>query len=103
MAVFDAVLSPAAKPAINFTVGAGASSAERTDFGAGEIFAMNSDKDIMIKFGVPGSVPAATAADFRIPAGVTVEFTMDRNWTSYKIFNNGAATATIWAQPLNPR
>jgi hypothetical protein len=107
MALFDSVLAPvgastttqATRTDQTGTVNSGASSAEIA-MGAYQYFAFNASGDVNLRFGGVG-LPAATAADFRIPSGVTVVYPVTKQNPSFRIFNAGGSTITWWLQPLS--
>jgi hypothetical protein len=64
-----------------------------------QIFAINANGDINIRFGNAG-MPAATTADFRIPNGVVATYQVPLNWDRFRIFNPTGGNVTYWIQPL---
>lgn len=83
---------------INGTVLAATSSAEIV-LSRYQLFAINANGDINIRFGSAG-MPAAAATDFRIPANVVATYQVPQQWDRFRLFNNGATTVTYWIQPL---
>lgn len=77
-----------------------------TDTSSGEIvlgrytiFAINANADINIRCGNSG-MPAASSADFRIPAGVVATYAVPEQWDRIRLYNNTASGLTYWIQPL---
>jgi hypothetical protein len=64
-----------------------------------QLFAINANGDINIRFGNAG-MPAAAATDFRIPSGIIATYQVPANWDRFRIFNPGGTTITYWIQPL---
>jgi|SRR5581483_7466162 len=95
MAVFDAILLPAQKASVKIAGLAASTSSSEQTLGNNEIFAINADQDITIKFGAAGLSNAATT-DFRIPANSTLVFDVGTKFTSFKVFNQGASAANIY-------
>lgn len=83
---------------LNGTVAATSSSAEIV-LGRYQLFAINANGDVNIRFGNSG-MPAAAATDFRIPASVVATYQVPQQWDRLRIFNPGGATITYWIQPL---
>lgn len=102
MATFAAIFVPAG--------GASTSTADKTGtlttvtssaeivFGRYQMFAINANGDINIRFGVAG-MPAASTADFRIPSGVVATYQFSQN-DRIRIFNPTGGNVTYWIQPL---
>lgn len=64
-----------------------------------QLFALNANGDINIRFGNTG-MPAAAATDFRLPAGSIVTYRIPAQYDRFRLFNAGAGTVTFWIQPL---
>jgi hypothetical protein len=102
MAVISAVFAPAQEHAIVATLGATTSTAEIQDngvaFGPNVIVQINCTVDMSIRFGVAGSVAAASAADYRIPANTLFTFETNRQWPSFRLFNLTAGSGSFYIQ-----
>lgn len=83
---------------LNGTVG-GTSSSTEIVLGAYQLFAINANGDINIRFGNAG-MPAAAATDFRIPNGVIATYQVPKQWDRFRIYNPGSGSITYWIQPL---
>jgi hypothetical protein len=83
---------------LNGTVTTASSSSEIV-LNAYQLFAINANGDINIRFGNAG-MPAAAATDFRIPNGVIATYQVPKQWDRMRIFNPGGSTITYWIQPL---
>lgn len=77
----------------------GTTSTAEIDFSAYQYFAINANGDINIRFG-PTGLPAATAADFRIPANSTYIYPVSKQNQAIRIYNPGGTSITYWIQPL---
>lgn len=93
MATVSAILIPAQKQAVKIAALAASTSSAEQDLGFNEIFAINADQDITIRFGQTGAVTNASATDFRIPANVIAVYDIGRGWPAFKVFNLSASTA----------
>ena len=63
------------------------------------LFAINANGDLNIRCGNSG-MPAATATDFRIPAGTTATYQVPEQWDRIRLYNAGGSSITYWIQPL---
>ena len=99
MALMDAILAPGKERGNKIAALATVTSSTEQVLGEQTIFAINSDEDAHIRFGITG-MGAATVADFRIPANVTQVFGMS-SFTHIRVFNNGAGDSDIYIYPLS--
>lgn len=105
MAIFTSIFVPVGGSTtgsttadLNGTVTSAASSAEIV-LGRYQLFAINANGDINIRFGNAG-MPAAAATDYRIPNSTTAVYQVPEQWDRCRIYNTGAGTITYWIQPL---
>jgi len=96
MATLDFIPVPAQTPSTKISALAPSTSTVEQALGAYQIFQINADQDITIRFGVPGFSASAAATDYRIPAGVPITFDVGKQYTSFKCFNLGGAAANIY-------
>ena len=68
--------------------------------GYNTVFAINATGDINIRFGNAG-MPAASAADFRIPSNVVATYPLNRQHDRIRIFNPTGGNVTFWIQPMS--
>lgn len=78
----------------------GAASSAEIVLGRYQLFALNANGDMNIRFGNVG-MPAASNADFRIPSGFVATYRMTGHYDRIRIFNPNAGGITVWIQPLN--
>ena|SRR5271166_3466395 len=89
-----AALIPAGDAVLNFTTSAGAASAQKV-LGKNVIFAINSDQDVCISFGLStGNAGLATAGSYRIPANQQTTFDTGSAFDQVSIWNLGTANGT---------
>jgi hypothetical protein len=88
----------AATADLNGTITAGTSSAEII-LSRYQIFAINANGDVNIRFGNSG-MPAAANTDFRIPGGLVATYQIPAQYDRFRLFNNGSGSVTYWIQPL---
>ena len=101
MALMDAILAPGKERGTKITALATEASSAEQSLGEHTIFAINSDQDCGIRFGIAG-MGAATVADFRIPANVTQVFYMGDAFTHIRVFNHDAtATSDVYITTLS--
>jgi hypothetical protein len=105
MAIYTSIFVPvggstagATTADINATLATVTSSAEIV-LGRYQLFAINANGDINIRFGGAG-MPAAAATDFRIPNGVVATYQVPVQWDRMRIFNPTGGNVTYWIQPL---
>jgi hypothetical protein len=105
MATFTSIFIPvggstagATTADLSGTVTNGASSGEII-LGRYQIFAINANGDINMRFGSSG-MPAAAATDFRLPNGVVVTYQVPAQWDRMRIWNPGTGSITYWIQPM---
>lgn len=78
----------------------GTTSTAEIAMGAYQYFVINASGDINVRFG-PVGLPAATAADYRIPSGAQNLYPVSKQNPSIRIFNPGAGSVTYWIQFLS--
>lgn len=78
----------------------GAASSAEIVLGRHQLFALNANGDMNIRFGNVG-MPVASNADFRIPSGFVATYRMSSHYDRMRIFNPNAGSITVWIQPLN--
>jgi hypothetical protein len=101
MAVLQFIPIPAQAQASTITgLASGASTVEQAA-GNNNIFVINSNQDICIRFGPPGIVSAATATDFRIPAGVPMTWDVGNQWSSFRCYNLGQSNANVYIRYIS--
>ena len=101
MATFDAILIPAETTGTKIAGLAATTSSAEQALGFNEIFAINADQDITIRFGPPSFSASAAATDFRIPQNSTMVFDVGRQYTSFKVFNlSGSTAANVYYMKL---
>lgn len=64
------------------------------------IFAINANTDLNIRFGNSG-MPAASVADFRLPANAIAVYQVPAQWDRLRVFNPSGGNSTYWIQPLS--
>ena len=64
------------------------------------LFALNANGDINIRFGASG-MPNAVGTDFRVPADIVAVYRVPQQWDRMKIYNPGGSSITYWIQPLS--
>ena len=65
-----------------------------------QIFAINATEDVTIKFGLV-TVADPTGVEFRIPTGTTATFDLGDKYDSFKVYNLGTSTASVYYLPLS--
>jgi hypothetical protein len=93
MAVFSSILVPANEAAIQILAQAASTSSAEIVLGPNRIFAINSDRDITVKFGNAG-MAAATGVEYRIPANQQTTFDVGSQLNSLRIWNTGNVNGT---------
>jgi hypothetical protein len=101
MATPIAIFTPSQRTPTKIVALASLTSSIEIPFGIGELFAINADQDITIRFG-PSGLAAADATFFRIPQNVVATYDAGTAWTSIRVFNlSSTSTANIYIQPLS--
>src|SRR5580704_5299 len=77
---------------VNGTVSATSSSSEII-LSRYQVFAINANGDVNIRFGNSG-MPAAAATDFRIPVGFIATYQIPQQYDRFKLYNPGGTTVT---------
>jgi hypothetical protein len=105
MAIFNSIFVPvggstasASTADLNGTITTVTSSGEIV-LGRYQLFAINANGDVNIRFGNAG-MPAAAATDFRIPNGIVVTYQIPAQYDRFRLYNAGGSTITYWIQPL---
>lgn len=105
MAIFTSIFVPAGGSTagsttadLSGTVLATSSSAEIVLYRY-QLFVINANGDINIRFGNSG-MPAAAATDYRIPVNGTAVYQLPQQYDRFRLYNPGASSVTYWIQPL---
>lgn len=103
MATPTSIFIPINSTAQSSTINTVSSSAEILPSTAGAhnvIFSINGNQDLCIAFGNSG-MAAATATNFRIPAGVVATFDLSDQYDRIRLYNPSGSTATYWIMQLS--
>lgn len=98
MATYESVFIPEAKD-VTATLATVTATAEIL-IGINNIFAIQATDDMHIKFGTTG-MAAASASNWKIPAGSIFKYDMGRAVDTIRLFNPTGATITYWIQFLS--
>ena len=98
MATFTSIFVPGSDK--EYTVAATTADSGQT-LGKRSLFAINATGDINIVFYNAANAKVPSAANFRIPGGVTAVYDLSDFYDSYAVYNAGASTITVWHQILN--
>ena|ERR1017187_4739468 len=102
MARSASILIPASDVSLNIAALAAVTASAIQTIGKNRIFVINADQDISIKFGMAGTLTAATAASYRIPANQQVTLDTGPALDSFYVFNlNGTTAANVYIQLLS--
>lgn len=100
MAVLSSILSFSGEACVKIAALTNGSSTAEIILGTNAIFAVNSTKDVTIKFGNSG-MAAAAATDYRIPANQQTTLDTGTAFSSIRIFNVDAAAGDVYVQKLS--